>query len=431
MVVTIEKLIYGGEGLAHHDGHTVFVPFVLPGEVAEVETIENKKKFIRGRARSLLAASPERATPPCRHFTECGGCHYQHIPYEAQLRYKTQILQEALGRIGRIAWDGPITVHASPPLGYRNRAQWKVRPVARGNGQQQGSGAIALGYFRAGSSALCAVEECPILSPRLEETMAALSAALAKGEFTAALREIEAFVDAGGKKVLLNASFAGFPVAADRLGAKFRDAVPWLESLLLIDTTRDRMELFGPGFLKYEAGGATYRVGHMSFFQVNRFLVEEMAATVAKEAAEGGRLALDLYSGVGLFTLPLAKSYERVISVEANPASARDLEENIRTNQSHADPQNASVEDFLLKWKETPDLAVLDPPRAGVEPGALARLAELAPARIIYVSCEPSTLARDLAALVREGYALEEVHLFDLFPETFHIESLVRLARRP
>jgi 23S rRNA (uracil1939-C5)-methyltransferase len=169
----------------------------------------------------------------------------------------------------------------------------------------------------------------------------------------------------------------------------------------------------------------------MSFFQVNRFLIEEMAATVANESGGGGRLALDLYSGVGLFTLPLAKSYERVISVEANPASVRDLEENIRANQSRAEPQNASAEDFLCKWKESPDLAVLDPPRAGVEPGALARLAELAPARIIYVSCEPSTLARDLAALVREGYALEEVHLFDLFPETFHIESLVRLARRP
>jgi 23S rRNA (uracil1939-C5)-methyltransferase len=232
------------------------------------------------------------------------------------------------------------------------------------------------------------------------------------------------------KRVLLNASFAGFPIAADRFAAKFRDAVPWLESLLLIDTARERMELFGPGFLSYEVAGAVYRVGHMSFFQVNRFLLDEMVATVANEAGRGGRLALDLYSGVGLFTLLLAKSYERVIAVEANPASARDLEENIRTNQSRAEVRNANTEDFLRKWNESADLVVLDPPRAGVEPSALARLADLAPARISYVSCEPSTLARDLAALVREGYALEEVHLFDLFPQTFHIESLVRLVRR-
>ncbi len=430
MLVTIEKLIYGGEGLAHHDGHTVFVPFVLPGEVAEVETIKNKKKFIRGRAQRLINASPERAAPPCRHFTDCGGCHYQHIPYEAQLRYKTEILRETLGRIGRIAWDGLITVHASAPLGYRNRAQWKVRPAARGNGQPGSSSAIALGYFRAGSSALCAVEECPILSRRLAETMAALRGALEKEAFPSALRELEAFADASDEKVLLNASFAGFSVAPETLAAKFRDALPWLESLLLIDTARDRMELFGPGFLRYEVAGTPYRVGHMSFFQVNRFLIEEMAATVAKEIDGGGRLALDLYSGVGLFTLPLAKSCERVISVEANPASTRDLEENIRTNGSRADAQNANAEDFLRKWKESPDHVVLDPPRAGVEPAALVRLVELAPARISYVSCEPSTLARDLAALIREGYALEEVHLFDLFPETFHIESLVRLVRR-
>jgi 23S rRNA (uracil1939-C5)-methyltransferase len=429
MVVTIEKLIYGGEGLAHHNGHTVFVPFVLPGEVAEVETIEEKRKFIRGRARSLITSSAERVVAPCRHFTECGGCHYQHIPYEAQLRYKIQILRETMARIGRIVWDGAITAHPSPPLGYRNRAQWKIRPIARGNSQLQNSGAIILGYFRAGSSTLCAIKECPILSPRLEETMAALSAALAKRKFPAALREIEAFADASDRKVLLNGSFAGFPMAADRLRAMFREAVPWHESLLLTDTSSERMELFGPGFLRYEVNGATYRVGHMSFFQVNRFLLNEMAATVANQAGPGGRLALDLYSGVGLFTLSLAKNYERVIAVEANPASARDLEENIRANQSCAEPQNRSAEDFLNKWKEPPDLVVLDPPRAGVEPAALARLAELSPGRIIYVSCEPSTLARDLAALIRERYKLEEVHLFDLFPETFHMESLVRLTR--
>ena len=219
-------------------------------------------------------------------------------------------------------------------------------------------------------------------------------------------------------------------MATDRLRAMFRDAVPWHESLLLTDTAREHMELFGPGFLRYEVNGMAYRVGHMSFFQVNRFLLSEMAATVADQGGHQGRLALDLYSGVGLFTLPLTKSYERVIAVEANPASARDLEENIHANQSRAEPQNTSVEDFLHKWEEPPDLAVLDPPRAGVEPTPLARLVDLAPAHIIYVSCEPSTLARDLATLIRERYTLEEVHVFDLFPETFHIESLVRLTRR-
>src|SRR6266849_3034899 len=323
MNVTIEKLIYGGEGLAHHDGRTLFVPFVVPGEVIEFEPVEQKKKFLRGRARQIVTPSLERVAPSCRHFADCGGCHYQHIPYEAQLRFKTDILRETLRRVGRISWDGTITAHASPPWGYRNRAQWKVRPTAGG------SGSLAIGYFRAGSNTLCAAEECPVLSPRLVETLAAVREALAKGEFPASLREFEAFADGNDSKLLLNVSFASLSATPATLVEKFRRIVPGLESLLLIDTARDRMELDGPGYLHYKVANTSYRVGHMSFFQVNRFLIEEMVETVATAARGGGKLALDLYSGVGLFTVPLAKQFERVTAVEANPASVRDLKENI------------------------------------------------------------------------------------------------------
>jgi 23S rRNA (uracil1939-C5)-methyltransferase len=429
MNVTIEKLIYGGDGLAHSDGATVFVPFVIPGEVAEITEVERKKKFVRGRVQQLLSTSPERAAPACRHFAVCGGCHYQHIPYEAQLRYKTEILRETLRRLGRIEWNGPITAHASPPWGYRNRAQWKVRPSGTGGGD----GSLGIGYFRAASTALCAVEECPVLSPRLAGTLAGLRDALAKGALPRELREVTAFADANDAKILLNASFAGFPSSPSGLAKAIREAVPKIESLLLNDTSRERMELEGPGYLEYEAGGFSYRVGHFSFFQVNRFLVEELVRTViggAGGAANGGRLALDLFAGVGLFTRPLAKHFERVVAVEANPAAARDLGLNLAAGAGRAESREADVEAFLREWKETPDLVVLDPPRSGVPPAAVARLAELAPAEIVYVSCEPSTLARDLATLAAKGYALTEVHFFDHFPETYHIESVVRLARR-
>jgi 23S rRNA (uracil1939-C5)-methyltransferase len=423
MLVTIEKLIYGGEGLAHHEGQTLFVPFVLPGEAVEFEPIERKKKFLRGRARRVVTPAPERLAPACRHFTDCGGCHYQHIPYEVQLRFKTEILRETLRRVGRIAWDGPITVHPSPPWGYRNRAQWKVRPAASGNS------ALAIGYFRASSNAICAVEECPIISPRLAETLTALREALAKGQFPASLREIEAFVDASDSKLLLNASFANFSASPSSLAEIFRRIVPCLESLLLIDTSRDRMELDGPGFLRYEAAGTSYRVGHMSFFQVNRFLVEEMAQAVARAAQGGGKLALDLYAGVGLFTLPLARQFARVVAVEANPASVRDLMDNIASARGVVEACESDVEPLLRGWKDTPDFVVLDPPRPGAAPTALASLTKLAPPRIAYVSCDPSTLARDLAMLIASGYSLEEMNLFDLFPETFHIESFALLSR--
>lgn len=428
MDIKIEKLVYGGEGLGHHEGRTVFVPFVLPDEVVSVRAVESKKKFLRARVEELRTASPERASPPCPHFGVCGGCHYQHIPYEAQLRYKAEILRETLSRLGRVKWDGPITTHASPPLGYRNRAQWTIRAG--------GDGVPAIGYFQAGSSAVCAVDECPILSPRLAETLAAFRRLLAEGKLPLKLREVEAFADSADKQLLLSASLESFDAPPAELADTLRNALPGTKTLLLHDAARDRFELFGPGYIHYEAAGNRYRVGHLSFFQVNRCLVDELVRTVLAE--ERGGLALDLYAGVGLFTIPLTRRFERVVAVESNLAALRDLQANIEQSGVPARRVHDEVESFLARWRDTPDLVVLDPPRAGVAPAALARLAQLAPGRIAYLSCDPSTLARDLQALTAArkglgspaGYEVREIHLFDIFPQTYHIEALVVLRRR-
>jgi 23S rRNA (uracil1939-C5)-methyltransferase len=433
MDVTIEKLIYGGEGLAHHEGATVFVPFVLPGERVDVVPVEQKKKFVRGRVERILESSAERIAARCPHFGVCGGCDYQHIPYDAQLRYKGEILRETLRRLGRIEWTGEIVTHASPPWGYRNRAQWKVRPLegppedGAANGAD-GKDKLGIGYFRANSTALCAVEDCSIVSPLLLKTFLALREAPAAGALPRGLREIEAFVDAADAKLLLTATFAGLPSRAAEHAEALRRVAPEIVSLLFHDPSHDRMELFGPGFLDYQAGGIAYRVGHFSFFQVNRFLVDELVREVV-EREESGRLALDLFAGVGLFSVPLAKRFERVVSVESNPAAARDLETNMR-GQGTVEVRTAEVERFLERTKERPELVVLDPPRAGVTPEAIQRMTKLAPARVTYVSCEPPTLARDLASIAKAGYDCTEVHLFDLFPQTFHMETVVRLRRR-
>lgn len=424
MNVKIEKLVYGGEGLGHHEGHTVFVPFVLPEEVVAVRALARKKKFVRGRVQHIVTPAPERAAPPCPHFTVCGGCHYQHIPYSAQLRYKAEILRETLGRLGGIQWDGPIETHGSPPLGYRNRAQWKIRPGPDGK--------LALGYFQAGSTALCAVNVCPILSPRLEQVLAALSSLLAADRLPRALREVEAFADSSDTCILLNAALANFTTAPAALAETLRSAVPGVETILLQDSTSERMELFGPGFLHYRVGEDTCRVGHLSFFQVNRFLIEEMAREATRESE--GRLAVDLFAGVGLFTLPLARRFERVVAVESNVAAARDLAANVEAGRAAVLARTGSAEEFLRGWSDTPELVLLDPPRSGLPRAALERLRVLGPERIHYVSCDPATLARDLRGLTGEGagarYELTEIHLFDVFPQTFHIESLVRLRRR-
>jgi len=432
--VTVEKLVYGGDGLARREGTTIFVPFVLPAERVCAQPIERKKDFQRARLVRVIESSPERVTPPCPHFGVCGGCDYQHIPYDAQARYKTEILRETLRRTGKIAWAGEIQAHAAEPWHYRNRAQWKVRPAAPDSSPHAGAPAAAMeiGYFKAHSSTLCAVRDCPILSPALLKVLLALRDALAAGSLPREVREVEAFTNEDAAttpaRVLLTFTLSGFPSRLAEHAEKIRALLPEAESLLFHEPRQGRMELFGPGFLPHTVGERTYRVGHFSFFQVNRFLTAELACQVAEAEPAGGKLALDLFAGVGLFALPLADRFERVIAVESNPAAARDLEINA-AGKSTIEVRTADAEEFLRKFREPADLAVVDPPRAGLAPEIVQRLAEIAPPRITYVSCEPPTLARDLRGFVDRGYEIVSIDLFDLFPQTFHMETIVRLRR--
>ena len=421
--VRIEKLVYGGEGLAHHEGHTVFAPFVLPDESVSIEPVETRKKFIRGRVAQIKTPSADRAVAPCPYFGVCGGCDYQHIPYELQLRYKADILRETLLRLGRLHWDDPIVPHASPAFGYRNRVQWKI---TRDEG-----GSAEIGYFQAGSQKLCAIRQCPIASPRLNEALGAIVNLLQSDRLPAALREIEAFADQDDDRLLLNLALDAANEAPAEIAALFRSALPSIDTILIHDRRADRFELSGPGHISYRVENYNFRIGHLSFFQVNRFLLDELMRTVVGEAR--GKLALDLFAGVGLFSVPLANRFERLIAVESNIAAARDLEINLQASGA-ASPnlRQTTVEAFLEHWHERPDLVVLDPPRTGVAARALARLIKIAPQEIVYLSCDPATLARDLAVLAGEpgGYRISELHLVDIFPQTYHIEALVRLSRR-
>jgi 23S rRNA (uracil1939-C5)-methyltransferase len=424
--VRIEKLVYGGEGLAHHEGHTVFAPFVLPDENVSIEPVETRKKFIRGRVAQIKTPSIDRAVPACPYFGVCGGCDYQHIPYELQLRYKSEILRETLSRLGRVQWEGPIVPHASPPFGYRNRVQWKI---ARAE-----SGSLEIGYFQAGSQKLCAIRQCPIASPGLNVALGAIVNLLQSGKLPAELREIEAFVDQDDNQLLLNLALDTADGAVGAITELLRSALPAAGTLLIHDRRSDRFELSGPGHISYRVGNHNYRIGHLSFFQVNRFLLDELVRAVVAETR--GRLALDLFAGVGLFSVPLANRFERLIAVESNVAAVRDLEANLQASGA-ASPnlRHTTVEAFLEHWHDRPDLVVLDPPRTGVAARALSRLIKIAPQEIVYLSCDPATLARDLAILAGDtqnpgAYRISEVHLVDIFPQTYHIEALVRLSRR-
>ncbi len=425
----IEKLVYGGDGLAHADGNTVFVPYVLPGEEVRAATKSKRKKLVWAELLEVTSASKDREKARCAHFQTCGGCHYQHIPAVEQLRLKREILRETLSRLGGIAWEGTIHEHTAAPYGYRNRAQWAVR-----SGMPR-----AIGYFLPESSVIVPIDECPVLSPRLAATFGRLQDMARSGTLPAGILEIEAFADSTDTKIALNVAFERFPKPAEELASVLRGAVPEIESLLLLDQKKNKFELTGPGFLVHEAGGLKYRVSHLSFFQVNRFLIEDLLKTVIA-GAKGGT-ALDLYAGVGFFTLPLARAFQKVTSVDANLAATRDLIANAEAAGVKIASHNEHAEEFLTKTKEKPEFVVLDPPRAGLGAATAEKLAELGAAEIAYLSCDPATLARDLSVLTNSArkpkeiigpsirYEISDVHLFDLFPQTFHIETLVRLRR--
>jgi 23S rRNA (uracil1939-C5)-methyltransferase len=427
--ILIEKLVYGGDGLGHADGNTVFVPYVLPGEELRSEITSRKKKLVWAKPVEILKPAASRVKPVCPHFGTCGGCHYQHATYDLQTKLKVDILRETLSRMGGIDWSGEITPHTAEPLGYRNRAQWAAR----------NANPRALGYYLPESNAIVPIDRCDVLSPGLADAFGRLQEIARDGSLPEEALEIEAFVDSTDSKIALNVAFKDFPKPVAELTKLFHDSVPSLQSLLLLDQKKNRFELSGPGYLIQEAGGYQFRVSHLSFFQVNRFLVEDLLRTVI--AGAKGDLALDLYAGVGFFTLPLTKTFQRVISVDANLSATRNLRENADTADASIVSQHVQTEEFLKTATEAPDFVVLDPPRAGLGQVSAQKLADLGPKEIAYLSCDPPTLARDLAILMRtlrrpadaaptaHKYEIESVDFFDLFPQTYHIETLIRLRR--
>ncbi len=443
LLLSIEKLIYGGDGLARTpagaDGRSmaVFVPFVLPGERVEAEIRQEKPGFARGSLVQLIEASPDRVEARCPYFRQCGGCHYQHISDDLQLKFKAGILRETLLRIATIELESEIRLHASLPWNYRNRTRLQVRTAPE----------FALGYFRFSSHEFLPVRECPISSPLLNRVMARLLE-LGGLDCPPAVEEIELFADAADERLLAWA-FCGRE--ADQ-----RDLLRWTEALarelpeisgVTFFSSRRRVEedemadpkalaQSGAKAIRYQTKGHDYQVSAGAFFQVNRYLVDELVSVVTGSVR--GDLALDLYAGVGLFSAVLARNFHHIFAVVASQTSHGNLVQNVPANVKAV---GARTEDYLKsvylrsdnpklrRVREGPDLIVLDPPRAGAGKAVIRSLVELGAPRVRYVSCDPATLARDLAPLLAVGYHIEEAHLFDLFPGTFHIESVMLLAR--
>ena len=444
MELTIDKLVYGGDALARlpadeqGKGKTVFLPFALPGERVNAHLVEQRPGFARAQLDSVVAGSPHRIEPRCPYFGRCGGCHYQHAAYEHQLQIKSDVLRETLRRTAKIEWEGEIRAHHAEPWGYRNRTRMRLRAAPD----------FAAGYYRLGTHDLLPVEQCPISSPLINRALAAVWELGRAGQLPVQLTEVECFADAADSRMLLAFFAARRPAreTAEAFAAALRGRMPEIAGVLFfelhggnraqgqvrspaddLDTAVEgrTFAAVGEQALTYETGRTKYRVSGGSFFQTNRFLTDRLVELVT--AGRSGSKALDLYAGVGLFASVLAASFDKVTAVESAPASLSDLQHNAPANVS-------AVQDRTeLFVKNSPglkaDLVVVDPPRAGLGEATARALAQVRAPRITYVSCNPATLARDLRVLAAAGWRIDELSLVDLFPQTYHIESVVQLLK--
>jgi 23S rRNA (uracil1939-C5)-methyltransferase len=384
--ITTERLTYGGDAIARLNGLAIFVPFAAPDEKLLVRITERKSRFARATIEQIVQPSPSRREPPCKYFGDCGGCQLQHIDYSTQLESKVRFVHDAINRIAQISWPHKIEIRSAKEFGYRGRAQLKIDTRTK-----------KIGFNRAGSIDVCDVGSCPVLVPELEQALHSLRSTLENQTEGNDPRRSQIEIAAGDDRVAFEPAIAGLT------GGPIRR------------TVRQILYSFGPS----------------TFFQGNTELLEALIEEAVGE--QSGKLAVDLYAGVGLFTIPLARSFDRVIGVEGNDVASRFAAQNIAENRTiNVEFHTSSVESWLKNAighkLVSPDLLLLDPPRAGASE-ALPHLISLQPKRIVYVSCDPATLARDLKSLTAGGYELTRVTAIDLFPQTYHVETIVALER--
>jgi 23S rRNA (uracil1939-C5)-methyltransferase len=400
VIVQLTNAIYGGEMMGRlADGRAVFVPFTLPGEKARVRIVEEKRGHARAEVVELLEASPRRITPSCRHFGHCGGCHYQHVPYDLQTELKTGILREQLERIGGIS-DPPVAAcHPAPEAWhYRNNIQYHLAP---------GGG---LGYFTADGKQVFRVEECWLPDRRLE-----------------ALRPLLDFEELPGvERIGLRAGMG------DDLQIILESSTSYLPEISVEDldvsvvhlSPDGSLVLAGSPALYYQVRGQIFRVSAGSFFQVNTIMAAAMVEHLLRNLGNRGNLdILEIYSGVGLFSAFLAPYARRLVAIESSTSAGEDFEENLQ-DFDHVELYEAPAQAVLPILKFKPDLVVVDPPRGGLERKALDGILTIGSPRLVYISCDPATLGRDARRLVAGGYRLAQVALLDLFPHTYSIESI-------
>lgn len=401
--VLLEKLTYGGEAMGRlPDGRAVFVPFGLPGENVRVRLVYEKNSFARGELLEVLTASPERITPKCKHFGKCGGCHYQNLPYEKQLQAKTEILRDQLQRIGKIE-NPPVNPMVASPLewNYRNHVQFHLTAEGR------------IAFVNSKGNSTFPIEECHLPETSIDSFWRELQFESNKDMERVSLR-------AGRGEELLVVLESESP------------ETPELE----IEADVSVVHLFdehsvviaGQDYFTINVLERDFHVSAASFFQVNTKMAEKMVEhLLAKLPVTSSSTLLDVYCGAGLFSKFFAPKCKQVIGVESSESACEDFAINLDEFDNVELYEGAAEEVLSGLVGQTANLSsymIVDPPRAGIEKHALDAIINIKPQAIAYVSCDPSTLARDAARLINGGYRLVDVTPFDLFPQTYHIESI-------
>ncbi len=380
--VEIRKIVPGGYGLAFAEGLTLFVALAVAGDKLVVRLREIKGKTAFAEVEKVVEPSPERIVPPCQYVGRCGGCDFQQMTYSAQLSAKVGIIRDNLERIGKIEFENEIKIIPSPQeFGYRLRAQWHID-----------AGKREIGYYARDSRNLIPIAHCPILVPELDGAL---------------------------QKVLGEIEWEKFWPEKGAIDAACGDD----GSVSLYSKDTD----LGDNEIIFSAAGEHYTFAAHAFFQGNKYLIETLIETAVGSAA--GEHALDLYSGVGLFTLPLARSFKRVTAVEDYvPAIDFALENIAKAGLTNVEVIRKPVARFLGEGSRAKiDFVLLDPPRSGTEKKTVLDLIKLRPRVVSYVSCDPSVLARDLRRFLDGGYKIESITAIDLFPQTHHVETVVIL----
>jgi 23S rRNA (uracil1939-C5)-methyltransferase len=403
--IILTTLTYGGDAMGRLEdpltgtrGRAVFVPFGLPGERVRVRLIDEKRNFAHGELVEIIEASPNRITPRCVHFGACGGCHYQNLPYEDQLKVKAEILRDQLTRIGKIE-NPPVqpTVASPSPWNYRNHVQFHLTNEGK------------LGYVTAGVPKVFAISECHLPEGSINSFWPQL-------EFEPEMDLERVSLRSGVDEELMLVLESESPEPPElEIEAGISIAHVYEENTVVIA---------GNDHLTLRVLDRDFRVSATSFFQVNTGMAEKMVShLIANLPVSLSSTLLDIYCGVGLFSAFLAPKYERVIGIESSPSACEDFEFNLDEFEN-VELYEGFAEDVIPHLEVQPDIVLVDPPRAGLDKTVVDGILKLNPKVIAYVSCDPSTLARDAARLINGGYKLKQVTPFDLFPQTFHIESI-------